>query len=319
MIGISMGDANGVGPEILLRAFQEGKLPGKFVVTGDYSALRKCNELLGLRAPLNVMADPAGYRSGDVNIYDAGMLDAEDITPGFLSKKAGRAALSYIKECTLLALKGEVRAIVTLPVNKEAIRLTEQDFSGHTGCIAAMCGTNNYTMMLVSDKLIVTHVSTHLSLRDALEQVKKDRICDVIRLTHEAAEKLRPRARIAVAGINPHAGENGAFGREEIDEIAPAVQTAHKNGFDVSGPVAPDTVFHLAVNGHYDAVVCMYHDQGHIPLKILDFEGGVNVTLGLPFTRTSVDHGTAYDIAYKGISSLTSFCNAYDLALELSE
>ena len=319
MIGISMGDANGVGPEILLRAFQEGKLPGNFVVTGDYCALRKCNELLNLRAPLNVMANPADYSSGDVNIFDAGMLAAEHITPGRLSKKVGRAALSYIKECTRLALKGEVRAIVTLPVNKEAIRLTEQGFTGHTGYIASMCGINNYTMMLVSDKLIVTHVSTHLSLRDALDEVRKARINDVIRLTHEAVVKLRPQARIAVAGLNPHAGENGAFGREEIDEISPAVQTAQENGFDVSGPVAPDTLFHQAVNGHFDAVVCMYHDQGHIPLKMLDFEGGVNVTLGLPFTRTSVDHGTAYDIAYKGISSLTSFCNAYDLALELSE
>ena len=173
-------------------------------------------------------------------------------------------------------------------------------------------------MMLVSDKLIVTHVSTHLSLREAIDRVKKDRILDVIRLTHNATVKLRPQARIALAGLNPHAGENGAFGREEIDEIGPAVLEARKNGYEVFGPVPPDTVFHQAVNGNYDAVVCMYHDQGHIPLKMLDFEGGVNVTLGLPFTRTSVDHGTAYDIAYKGFASLTSFCQAYNLALELS-
>ena len=318
MIGISMGDANGVGPEILLRAFQAGRLPGDFIVTGDLSALRKCDEMLGLRTPFNVLKNSAGFRGGAINIYDADRLSEEDITPGRIDRKVGEAALCYIKEAALLALKGEIEAIVTLPVNKEAIRLTEKDFSGHTGYIADLCGTKNYTMMLVSDKLIVTHVSTHLSLREAIDRVKKDRILDVIRLTHNATVKLRPQARIALAGLNPHAGENGAFGREEIDEIGPAVLEARKNGYEVFGPVPPDTVFHQAVNGNYDAVVCMYHDQGHIPLKMLDFEGGVNVTLGLPFTRTSVDHGTAYDIAYKGFASLTSFCQAYNLALGLS-
>jgi len=318
MIGISMGDANGVGPEILLRAFKEGRLGGDFIVTGDSSALRKCDELLGLQTSLNIIKDSAGYRSGSINIYDSQILTVDEIKPGRIDKKVGKAALHCIKKAALLALQGEIKAMVTLPVNKEAIRLTEPDFGGHTGYIADLCKTDNYTMMLISDQLIVTHVSTHLSMRDALDQVKTDRISKVIRLTHEATSKLRPQARIAVAGINPHAGENGAFGREEIDEIGPAVMDAQKNGFEVFGPVPPDTVFYQALNGKYDAVVCMYHDQGHIPLKMLDFDGGVNVTLGLPFTRTSVDHGTAYDIAYQGISSLTSFCNAYDLALELS-
>ncbi len=319
MIGITLGDVNGVGPEILLRAFREGMLKEKFVVFGDRSALQKCDEKLGLGTRLHVMAEPSGFRPGAVNIYDSGLLDAEEITPGRISEKVGAAALQYMKKATLLALQGEIQSIVTLPVNKEAIRLTEPDFSGHTGYIADLCGTTNYTMMLVSDKLIVTHVSTHVSLREALERVKTSRILDVIRLTHDAVVKLRPQARIAVAGLNPHAGENGAFGSEEIDEIMPAVERARKEeGLDVSGPVAPDTVFHNAVNGNYEAVVCMFHDQGHIPLKLLDFDGGVNVTLGLPFTRTSVDHGTAYDIAGKGIASLTSFRNAFNLALELS-
>ncbi len=320
MIGISMGDANGVGPEILLRAFRSGRLPEDFIVVGDLSALRKCDAIMDLQTPFNVLKNSDGFQSGAINIYDANRLSAGDITPGRIDKKVGAAALCYIKESALLALKGDIQSMVTLPVNKESIRLTEPDFTGHTGYIADLCGTANYTMMLVSDKLIVTHVSTHVSLRDALDRVKKNRILDVIRLTHDAVVKLRPQARIAVAGLNPHAGENGAFGDEEIDQIKPAVETARKEeGLDVSGPVPPDTVFHQAVNGNYDAVVCMYHDQGHIPLKMLDFEGGVNVTLGLPFTRTSVDHGTAYDIAYKGIASLTSFCKAFDLALELSD
>lgn len=318
MIGISIGDANGVGPEILLRAFQEGLIPGDFIAVGDIFALRKYDELLGLKTHLHAMTEPSGFRPGAVNIYDPGLLAAGDITPGRIDRKVGAAALHYIRECATRAMEGEFEAMVTLPVNKEAIRLTEPAFSGHTGYIADLCGTTNYTMMLVSDKLIVTHVSTHVSLREALDRVRKDRILDVIRLTHSVLRKLRPRARIAVAGLNPHAGENGAFGREEIEEIAPAVAAARQEGFEVSGPVPPDTVFHQALRGEFEAVVCMYHDQGHIPLKLLDFEGGVNVTLGLPFTRTSVDHGTAYDIAGKGLASLTSFRNACDLALELS-
>ena len=317
MIGISIGDVNGVGPEILLRAFREGLLEKNFVVFGDISALRKYDELLGLKTSINILKNPSGFRPGMLNVYDAGRLVVEDINPGRIDKKVGAAALDYISECASRTLEGECEAMVTLPVNKEAIRLTEPDFSGHTGYIADLCGITNYTMMLVSDKLIVTHVSTHVSLRKALDRVKKGRILDVIRLTNDAVVKLRPRARIAVAGLNPHAGEGGAFGREEIEEIEPAVLAAHEEGFEVSGPVPPDTVFHQALRGGYEAVVCMYHDQGHIPLKMLDFDGGVNVTLGLPFIRTSVDHGTAYDIAGRGIASLTSFLNAFDLAMEL--
>ena len=318
MIGITLGDVNGVGPEILLRAFREGLLEEDFIVFGDLTALQKCDEELGLATPLHVIEEPSGFRPEAVNVYDSGLLAAGDITPGRISRKAGAAALHYMKKATLMAQQGDIRSIVTLPVNKEAIRLTEPDFSGHTGYIANLCGTSNYTMMLVSDRLIVTHVSTHVSLREALDRVKKNRILDVIRLTHDAVVKLRPQARIAAAGLNPHAGEGGAFGREEIEEIEPAVQAARKEGFEVSGPVPPDTVFYQALAGKYDAVVCMYHDQGHIPLKMLGFESGVNVTLGLPFIRTSVDHGTAYDIAGKGIASLTSFRNAFNLALELS-
>ncbi len=317
MIGITLGDVNGVGPEILLRAFREGLLEKNFVVFGDLSALQKYDEELGLKTHLRVIAEPSGFHPGAVNIYDPGLLAAVDITPGKIDNKVGAAALQYMKTAAMMAQQGEITSIVTLPVNKEAIRLTEPDFSGHTGYIADLCGTTNYTMMLVSDKLIVTHVSTHVSLRKALDRVKKGRILDVIRLTNDAVVKLRPRARIAVAGLNPHAGEGGAFGREEIEEITPAVRAAHEEGFEVSGPVPPDTVFHQALRGGYEAVVCMYHDQGHIPLKMLDFDGGVNVTLGLPFIRTSVDHGTAYDIAGRGIASLTSFLNAFDLAMEL--
>jgi 4-hydroxythreonine-4-phosphate dehydrogenase len=210
--------------------------------------------------------------------------------------------------------------VVTLPVNKEATRLSTPEFTGHTELIAQICGVPDVTIMLVSPKLIVTHVSTHCSLREAIERAKRPRVLRIIELTCEAVSRLRRNPRIAVAGLNPHAGENGSFGREEIDEIEPAVAEARSKGLPVEGPVPPDTVFYMAVSrGRYDAVVCMYHDQGHIPSKLLDFEGGVNMTLGLPIIRTSVDHGTAFDIAWKGIASTTSLIAAFDLAVKLTE
>jgi len=317
MIGITMGDANGVGPEILLRAYRENRLSGEFVAVGDCAVLNLCNERLSLGARIGKMSDIHDYVTGRLNVYDLRLLDPKDVSAGRVSRKVGQAALAYVKEGTLLTLKGFFKALVTLPVHKGAIRLSDKRFTGHTGFIASLCGTASHAMMLASDELLVTHVSTHVSLRRAVRQVKKDRIYDVIVLTHEAVRKLRPRARIAVAGLNPHAGEEGAFGSEEIEEIAPAVRKARKKGMEVSGPEPPDTVFHQAVKGRYDAVVCMYHDQGHIPLKLLNFEEGVNVTLGLPMVRTSVDHGTAYDIAYRGIASTQSFVNAYALAVKL--
>ena len=172
-------------------------------------------------------------------------------------------------------------------------------------------------MMLVSDQLIVTHISTHVSLLEAIKNVRKERIIDVIRLTNDALKKISLKSRIAVAGLNPHAGENNAFGYEDSKEIAPAIASVRKEGIDAYGPMAADTVFYLTKKGNYDAVVCMYHDQGHIPIKLMAFESAVNVTLGLPIVRTSVDHGTAFDIAYKGIASISSFCNAIELAKKL--
>jgi 4-hydroxythreonine-4-phosphate dehydrogenase len=205
-----------------------------------------------------------------------------------------------------------------MPMNKEATRLSHSGFTGHTGFIAELCGQDKYTLMLASEKLIVTHVSTHVSLRMAIENVKRDQVFDVIKLTHDVLPKLRPTRRIAVAGLNPHAGENGAFGTEDLEEIAPAVHRARAAGMNVAGPFPPDTIFMDALKGRYDAIVCMYHDQGHIPMKVLDFEGGINVTLGLPIIRTSVDHGTAFDIAYKGIAFTGSLRDACRLAVKLS-
>jgi 4-hydroxythreonine-4-phosphate dehydrogenase len=308
--GITMGDASGVGPEILLKAYKHGEIKHPVVVFGDLAALEYYNERLGYGVE---------FGPGTLNVIDHGILKRDDITPGMLSQKAGFAAREYVVAATKAALAGEIAAMVTLPMNKEATQLSDPAFVGHTELIGALCGVSDVTIMLASDQLIVTHVSTHVSLQNAIHAAKKERICTILRLTSEAVAKLKPNPRIAVAGLNPHAGENGLFGDEEINEIRPAVEWAQAQGMPVDGPFPPDTVFYMAVRKKkYDAIVCMYHDQGHVPLKLLDFEGGVNVALGLPIIRTSVDHGTAFDIAGKGTASTVSLIRALDFAVNMA-
>ena len=319
LYGITMGDASGIGPEVLLKAFRNGELRHSVVAYGDLAALEFYNQRLGYGVTLNRIGSPAGYRDGPLNVVDAGLLARGEITPGRLNRASGAAARAYVVAATRAALDREIAAIVTLPMNKEATRLSDPDFTGHTELIAGLCGVADVTIMLVSDQLIVTHVTTHVSLATAIARARKERIQTILRLTVEAVRKLRPNPRIAVAGLNPHAGENGLFGDEEIREVCPAVAWAQAQGMPVEGPLPPDTVFYLAVKKkRFDAVVCMYHDQGHIPLKLLDFEGGVNVALGLPVVRTSVDHGTAFDIAGQGTASTASLVRALDFAVQLA-
>jgi 4-hydroxythreonine-4-phosphate dehydrogenase len=301
-----------------LRSYGENRFqPDDFIVIGDFSVVEFCNDHLQLGVPIKKIKDKNEFQEGLLNILDTGLLKKSDIDIGRLSDKTGYASIKYVEKGTQLALAKEIDALVTLPINKEAIRSSIPGFSGHTGFIAKMCDTTNYAMMLASDKLIVTHVSTHVSLKEAIKNVKKDHILNVVKLTDSALKKIGKNSRIAVAGLNPHAGENNAFGDEDSKEIAPAVKEADSEGIDAHGPLAADTVFYLAKKGIYDAVVCMYHDQGHIPIKLIAFESAVNITLGLPIVRTSVDHGTAFDIAYKGIASISSFSNAVDLARKL--
>ncbi len=319
IFGITMGDSSGVGPELVLKAFRGGELRHPVVVFGDLAILEHCNRLLGFGVGLRAVAGASGWQPGPLNVVDLGLVGAGDLAAGRVSARSGAAARQYVVAATRAALSGEIGAVITLPMNKEATQLTDAGFTGHTELVASVCGVGDAVLMLVSEHLIVTHVSTHCSLSEAIGRVRKDRIGSVIRVTCEAAAKLRVNPRTAVAGLNPHAGENGLFGREEIEEIAPAVAEARSAGLPVEGPVPPDTLFYLAaVRKRFDAVVCMYHDQGHIPLKLLDFEGGVNVTLGLPIVRTSVDHGTAFDIAWRGEASTRSLVNALDLAARLA-
>ena len=307
-LAITMGDASGVGPEIVLRCFEAGGLgDGDFVVYGDDSILRHGAELLGLAIDWDRLP-----------VVDLGLLSAGDHRPGVLDAASGAAARAYVERATLDALAGNVAGIVTMPTNKEATQLTDPTFVGHTEFIAALCGAQKVTMMLTNGPLAVTHVSTHCSLSEAIRRVRADRVLDVIHLTNDVLRRFLDRPRIAVCGVNPHAGEHGLFGNEDIEHVAPAIQAAAADGVDATGPHPADTVFYQAVHRHrYDAIVCMYHDQGHAPMKLLAFDSAVNVTLGLPIVRTSVDHGTAFDIAWTGQAFTDSVQHAVDYARKL--
>ncbi len=318
-IGITVGDASGVGPEILLRSYTEGTLQAPCVVFGDIAALEACRAKLSLSVPIRTVACASEAQPGSLCVVDAAMLQSSDLTPGTLNAKAGAAAYQYIVQATTAALRGETAGIVTLPVNKAAIEASHPGFSGHTELLGELCGAPDVTILLASEQLIVSHVSTHVSLREAIARVKTARVHRIIELTCDTVARLRTNPRIAVAGLNPHASEHGLFGDEEENEIGPAVEAARAQGLPVEGPFPPDTLFYLAVREkRFDAIVCMYHDQGHIPLKLLDFDGGVNITLGLPILRTSVDHGTAFDIAWQGKARTRSFREALQYAQRLA-
>lgn len=320
IFGVTVGDSSGIGPEVLLKAFKEGRIHVPVVAYGDLAALTYYNSLLHYEVPLRTIRHVDEFAPGSLNIIDHARITDSQITPGLLNAASGSAAREYVISASRAALAGEIAAMVTLPMNKEATQMTAPDFVGHTELIGLVCGVEDVTIMLVSDALIVTHVTTHCSLAEAINRTKQPRIRTILSLTCAAVAKLIPTPRIAVAGLNPHAGEHGLFGREEIEEISPAVEWAKSQGMPVDGPFPPDTLFYLAVRKkRYDAIVCMYHDQGHIPLKLLDFEGGVNVALGLPIIRTSVDHGTAFDIAGKGVAGAGSFEKALELAVRLAQ
>jgi len=288
---LTMGDPAGVGPEIVLHALADLEIAplAHWIVAGDKRVLDMAERVTGVRfANATLHSVPA---LGDLAGFSFGCLEA----------RCGRAAVEYVRAAAELCLSDEAGAMVTAPINKEAVALSGQPFTGHTEYIAGLCGAAESRMLLLSDRLAVVHVTTHVPLRQACE-LDAARIVRTIELGHEAMRRLGfPHPRIAVCGLNPHAGEHGMFGNEDARAIAPAIEAARAKGIPCAGPLAPDTVFLQAWRGAYDLVVAMYHDQGHIPMKLMDFEGTVNITLGIPIIRTSVDHGTAFDIAGKNL------------------
>ena len=336
IIGITMGDPAGIGPEISIKAFNKPELYERCqpLLVGDASVLTYyLKEHPELNLAVNLIQNPKDgkYEYGTIDLIDLAVVDMADFEIGQVSTTGGDAAFQYVKKVIELALAKEIDATVTNPLNKEAMNAAGHHYAGHTEIYADLTGTDKYTMMLADGNLRVVHVSTHVSLREACDRATKERVLDVIRIADKACKNLGIKnPRVAVAGLNPHCGENGLFGREEIEQINPAVEAAKAEGINVEGSLPADTLFSKANGGMYDIVVAMYHDQGHIPLKLLGFvydqeKGawqavqGVNITLGLPIIRASVDHGTAFDQAGNWTASELSLENAIDYAIRLAE
>jgi 4-hydroxythreonine-4-phosphate dehydrogenase len=316
-IAITMGDPGGVGQEIIIKALCSNEVRDLIIplVVGDRAVMDEAARLPGLSVKLNIIREPAEARGtpGTLDLIDMAIL--REFQKNKPSAEGGGASAAYIKRAVELAVNKQVDAVVTAPISKEALKMAGMKWPGHTEMIAELTSTRDYAMMLVGGPLRVILVTIHTALRNVPGLIKRDNVLKTIRLARRACAMLGIRdVRIAVAGLNPHAGEAGIFGDEEIREIIPAIEDAGREGIRTSGPFPPDTIFHKAYKGEVDLVVCMYHDQGLIPLKMIAFDKGVNVTVGLPFIRTSPDHGTAYDIAWSGKADPSSMVEALKLA-----
>ena len=335
LIGISMGDPAGIGPEVSARALA---LPEIYdlcrpLIIGEAELVREALRFSGLDLQVRGVASASEgiYQPGTLDVLDLKNIDPRSVRHKIVSPECGRASFEYVRKVIELALSKEIDATVTGPINKEALNLAGFHYSGHTEIYADFTRTRDYAMMLLHGHFRVIHVSTHISLREACDRVKRDRVHRVIQLGYETLKRLGiGNPKIAVAGLNPHAGENGLFGREEIEEIEPAIRAARRDGLMVEGPIAPDTVFSKMQGRQYDLVVVMYHDQGHIPTKVLGFQydektktwgsiSGVNITCGLPIIRVSVDHGTAFGKAGEGRANPESMVSAIKVAAQLAE
>lgn len=334
VIAITMGDPASIGPEIALKALMNDSIYERCrpLIVGDAGVFHDIRERLDLPVKVNAIASvsEAAFQQGTVEVLDLKNVNLGELKFGEVSAMAGNASFEAVKKVIELALAGEVDATVTGPINKKSINEAGHHFAGHTEIYAHYTGTGKYAMLLVEDKMKVIHVSTHVSLRQACDLVKKERILQVTELLHNGMKQLgETNLRIGIAGLNPHAGDSGLFGTEDDEEILPAVLEARELGYEVEGPVPPDTLFAKAATGYYGGVVAMYHDQGHIPFKLAGFKWnaqknrmdsvkGVNITMGLPIIRTSVDHGTAFEIAGKGIASPDAMVLAIESAVQLS-
>lgn len=320
-IAITMGDPCGIGPEIVARLFADAAVLPHSLVLGDEGLMKRAVRSLALPLKVRVIEAPEHfqYAAETIDVISLSRLP-EDLPFGQLDARAGKAAFDYIREGIDLALQERIRAVVTAPINKEALRLADIHYPGHTEILADFSGAKDFAMMLMNEDLRVILVTIHVSLREAIEQLTPERELTTIRLAHRAMTQLGiVKPRVAVAGLNPHAGEHGLFGSEDETIIKPAVQQAREEGIEASGPWPGDTVFMHARQGRFDIVVAQYHDQGLIPVKYLGVDEGVNITVGLPFVRTSVDHGTAFDIAGTGKASPASLRAAVQQAALLAK
>ena len=330
---ITMGDPAGIGPEVVVKALshpetREGCLP---VVVGDAAPIRDAISFTGSRLRLKTVSAPEEAKGGrdTIELIDLNMLGGKPYAPGKVSALCGEAAFTYVTRAIEMCMQGRAVGVATAPLNKEAMHLAGHMYSGHTEIFADYTHTKDYAMLLMSGALRVIHVTTHVSMREACDLIKTERVLKTIRLAHEALTMLgMSKGKIGVAGLNAHASENGLFGHEEADAIIPAIEKACAEGIDADGPVPPDTVFVKAAGGVYDIVVAMYHDQGHIPLKLFGFRmdpktglfssmSGINTTIGLPIIRTSVDHGTAFDRAGENTSNEMSMVEAITTAVQM--
>ncbi|MBM4406244.1 MAG: 4-hydroxythreonine-4-phosphate dehydrogenase PdxA [Chloroflexi bacterium] len=323
IIAITMGDAAGIGPEVLVKALAEPKVNElcRPLVVGKAWVVER--DLKFTRAPLKVRrVDAPSEAEADANtvdVLDVGDLKSEDVTMGRVSAAAGKASVQMIEKAARLAMERRISAMTTCPISKEALHLAGVQEMGHQEILGRIGGSRDVATMLMTRGLRVVHLSTHKPLAEAVRHVTKENVLARIKLTAESFSRWgMDRARIAVAAINPHGGEGGLIGREEIEQIAPAVEAAKAAGIDARGPFPADSVFYRAAGGEFDVVLAMYHDQGHIAIKTLDFESSVTVNLGLPFIRTSVDHGTAYDIAGKGVAKHRGLVKAIEAAVHLT-
>jgi len=320
LIGITMGDAAGVGPEVIVKALQLPEIYAdcRPLVLGDVRQFERT--VAGMGVPLHVRdvkaPNEGRYVHGTIDVLQATDADLSNVAYGKVQAACGAAAVHCVKLGTEMALSGEIDAICTAPLNKDAMNQAGYHYPGHTEMLGEFTKTPNYSMMLSSGKLRVLHVSTHVALTEAIRRVKTARVLEVIRLADSAAREYLgiEKPHVAVAGLNPHAGENGLFGREDIEEITPAIEAAKAEGISCSGPWAGDTLFARAYQGQFDICIAQYHDQGHVAVKMLGFEGGVNTTIGLPIIRTSADHGTAFGRAGQWRASPNSQIEAIQLA-----
>ncbi|PSW10346.1 4-hydroxythreonine-4-phosphate dehydrogenase PdxA [Photobacterium rosenbergii] len=318
-----MGDAAGISPEITLKAFENVATKNMpLVIFGCAETFRRQNQIMAITQRPLVCIDniaDADFSSENIHIIDVPLADPAALEIGMVQAQAGAGAYRCIEKATEFAMRGEISAIATAPLNKEALHLGGYHYAGHTEMLAELTGTEDFAMVLYTDKLRVIHATTHISLRKMLDTLNPVRQKTVVKIAEDFLAKIGEQgAPIAVAGINPHAGENGLFGQEELEIINPTVKQMKEAGSNVYGAIPPDTVFLQAYEGKYAMVVAQYHDQGHIPLKLMGFHDGVNITAGLPFIRTSADHGTAFDIAGKNVAKCDSILESIKLAVKLA-